>query len=255
MKKFMTIICAIIALGIIFPSQVTAQDTPKEKIAKEKAGWEKTLTYDRDSENVENTLYENSVNDAKNLVVFSATYTPYDENQIIGMTYTAYDSNDKEKLTGSLDEVLFDDETGIVSDGDDAFAQALSGNLAIIRVKAGTWGAYTKDNIYVVKLSKGNASLVGGPVELPLNQTVKIYFVKKKVIISVIVKDGAGTQTDNYVLIYNHKLNCFTKIQGTENTDIFTSTQKITLPKYWQVEDVTYNDAYTETYKDIKIYK
>jgi hypothetical protein len=238
MKKILLSLFLIVSVGMLSP-QLAAKD------AKLMAGWTKTLLY---TVGDESTVYQSSVNDEKGMLVTTATYNT--DNQITALTYKYYDKKDKEKFSGSFSDMI----TSLTA-GEDAYVQCIYKKHVVIRIYAGNFGAYTKDVIYTYKIKKDKAKLIGGPIDLPLNQTVKMYIVKNKVLISVIIKDGDGNQTDNYVMIYDNKLGQFTKIQGTTRSNIMANTQKIVLPKYWEVDDISYNGDYSETYKTIKIYK
>ncbi len=238
MKKILLSLFLVVSVGMLSP-QLAAKD------AKLMASWTKTLAY---TVGAESTVYQSSVNDEKGMLVTTATYDA--NNQITALTYKYFDKSDNEKFSGS-----FSDMIATLAVGEDTYVQCIYKNYVVIRIYAGNFGAYTKDVIYTYKIGKNQAKLVGGPIDMPLNQTVKTYIVKNKVLISVIIKDGGGTQTDNYVMIYDNKLAQFTKIQGTTSSDIFANTQKIVLPKYWEVDDVSYNGDFSETYKTIKIYK
>ena len=237
MKNILLSLFLIVLIGMT-STNLTARD------AKQIAVWTKTLTY---KAGVESTVYQSSVNDENGMLVTTATYDA--NNQITALKYKYYDKNDNKKFSGS-----FKDMISTLRAGEDAYVQAINKNNVILRVYAGYFGEYTKDVIYTYKIGK-RAKLIGGPIDLPLNQTVKIYIAKNKVIIGATIKDEDGNQTDNYVLIYDKKLKNFTKIPGNTRSDIMANTQKIVFPKYWEVDDISYNGDFSETYKTIKIYQ
>jgi hypothetical protein len=247
----------------------------KESEAKEIAGWDKTLIYDADTNNVKDTISQVSVNDDKGMLVITATYTPSGDNQLKSLKYKFFDKKDKEKFEGEFDltekYTVVDPVTGdkhevpvfspgsdfINDDGDDAFVLALSKKLAILRVVHGSMGMYTKDCIFVYKLTKGKAKLVGGPVDLPTtinNYASTVRFASGKIIVSVIRNSG-GNQIENYIKIYNNTLNKCTVVTGTAGSSILDDSSKYQAPKVWVSEDISHNAGWTETYKKIKIYK
>jgi hypothetical protein len=137
---------------------------------------------------------------------------------------------------------------------------ALSKKSAILRVIHGSWGAYTKDCIFVYKLTKGKAKLVGGPVEIPRDgggnkYTNTIRFASGNIIVSVIKSNAGGDQLENYIKIYNNTLKKCTVVTGTAGSSILDDSSKYQAPKVWASEDISYNATWTETYKKIKIYK
>jgi len=283
MKKYLLSLTMLFAFTICMTPILSAGNfvskTVKEKAAKEVSRWDQTLTYEAGATE---TQYEASVNDDKGMLLTDARYTPIaDGNTLKSIAYKFYKSDKlnkqteeyeaQEQLSGefNLEEkyTVIDAEknkTEILvvdaSNGDDAYVQAISRNMLILRVYAGPWGAYTKDNIFVYRIKKGTPKLMGGPIAIPRtgggnNYTIKIYFAKSKIIVSVINKNDAGTQTENYVKIYNTKLTQYTKITGTTNSNILADTQKYQTPKFWASEDITYNGDFSKTYKKIKIYK
>jgi len=283
MKKYLLSLVVLFALTIFVAPNATAGNfvskTVKEKDAKEVSRWDKTLAYDAgDTE----TKYEAAINDDKGMLVTDARYTPFaDGNTLKSISYTFFKSDklnkktekyeEVEKFTGKFDltekYTVIDSETKektevlvVDTTTDDAYVQAISRNMIILRVYAGNWGAYTKDNIFVYRIQKDTPKLIGGPIAIPRtggdnNYTVKIFFATSKIIVSVINKNDAGTQTENYVKVYNNRLNRCKTITGTANSDILTNTQKYQRPKFWASEDITYNGDFSKTYKKIKIFK